>query len=552
MKKILFFLLLISTAALSQQKIVLRSMKVRKVTINGVTGTQYYVSTSGANTNGLSDATAWTLATAITKLNNGTVLPGDRVLLKRGDSFSSNMITLICAGTPGNPIYIGNYGSGALPKITGNGGILQAQIYILNRSYITFDGIDITDPTLASDTNHEVDAKIKRGIWVDGTSSNIKFINGSMSLIGVGLYWVGGNNTVDNCSIGNLRMVRNTPDDRDGDGIAGEPGNVAQGGDEPGNDDDYGANPIVMESANNYIGHSLFYDCWAKSYDYKYDGGSIEFTSGGNNNNLIEGNTFQNGVGFMEITGTSSGNVFRYNKFINNGSLFYFQSQCTFTGWKFHNNVIVQTTTPLVSETRMISGWMSGGTIDMKNNIWNLTNGVNLASNTTGLSHAKNIYKMSGGSAVGFSLDGSELNTSAAVWVSTSGDPINWNYHLTSGSPAIDFGAVIPGAVTDYAGILISGTPEAGIYEFVTLVFLGTDPSDHSPIRLPFYRYDAASKTIHLKANQADDFFLLNTLGQLVAKGYYRAGRSEIPIGMYAAGIYYLKTGRSTFLVNNL
>ncbi len=80
--------------------------------------TDYYISSSGNDTNnGLSASTPWK---TIAKVNasSSTLKPGDRILFNRGDVFYGT-ITITKSGSAGNPIYIGAYGAGAKPIITG-------------------------------------------------------------------------------------------------------------------------------------------------------------------------------------------------------------------------------------------------------------------------------------------------------------------------------------------------------------------------------------------------------------------------------------------------
>ena len=80
--------------------------------------TDYYISSSGNDANnGLSSSTPWK---TIAKVNSAfsTFLPGDRILFKRGDTFSGT-ITITRSGSPGNPIIISAYGTGAYPVISG-------------------------------------------------------------------------------------------------------------------------------------------------------------------------------------------------------------------------------------------------------------------------------------------------------------------------------------------------------------------------------------------------------------------------------------------------
>jgi hypothetical protein len=79
-------------------------------------GTTYYVSSSSGtdSNNGTSASSPWK---TITKVNGGSYNPGDSILFKAGDTwsgspnFSAALITPF-AGSSGNPITYGSYGTG--------------------------------------------------------------------------------------------------------------------------------------------------------------------------------------------------------------------------------------------------------------------------------------------------------------------------------------------------------------------------------------------------------------------------------------------------------
>jgi hypothetical protein len=80
--------------------------------------TDYYVSNTGSDAAaGTSTGTAWQ---TISKVNTifSTLQPGDRILFKRGDTFTGTLIPT-ASGSSGNPITIGAYGTGDEPIITG-------------------------------------------------------------------------------------------------------------------------------------------------------------------------------------------------------------------------------------------------------------------------------------------------------------------------------------------------------------------------------------------------------------------------------------------------
>ena len=406
--------------------------------------TTYYVdaSTTSTTQNGAL-ATPWKTLTQVTS-NMNLFQPGDFVLFKRGQVFPG-ILYPTRGGTATAPLTFGAYGTGARPKFTGTGAKIGYLFYVYDKSYITFRDLSVTDPTI-DNADRGVDAKILRAFTFDLDASFCKVISCDVQLVGTGGYFIGGNNTMDSTEVSNLRMMLDTDQ-----------------GNQPGNDDDYGANPLVISSSNNTITHNYFHDCWANSYDYTYDGGAIEFYGSGTNNNMIAYNTIVDCLCVSEVTGTSTNNTFAYNKLINNGSLFYFQGGYSYTNWKFYNNVVIENIAPRLPESRLLGGSIGG--FIMKNNIFHLSNGVDVASNTTGVTHEDNIYKLSNNSVIGFTAGTSELSTSLSLFTSTTAtSPLSWNFAPVAGSPAIDFGQNV-GLTKDFAGNAVPTVPNSGILE---------------------------------------------------------------------------------------
>lgn len=408
--------------------------------------TNYYVdaNTTSSTQNG-SLANPWKTLSQVSS-NQSSFQPGDFVLFKRGCTFTGTFYPTR-GGNSSAPLTFGAYGTGAKPKFTGTGSKIGYLFYVYDKSYITFRDLWITDPSI-DNSDRSIDAKIQRAFTFDESSSNCKIISCDIHLVGVAGYFIGGTHTMDSCDVGNLRMVVDTDQ-----------------GYQPGNDDDYGANPLVISSANNTITHNYFHDCWATSYDYDYDGGAIEFYGSGTNNNFIGYNTIYDCIGLSEITGNSANNTFAYNKMINNGSLFYFQSGATFSGYKFYNNVVIENAAPRVPESRLIGGSLGASAVIMKNNVFHLTTGTDVAGSASGITHEDNIYKLSNNSVVGFTLGSSEMTTTAAIFTNTSASsPLSWNFTPVSGSPAIDFGQNV-GLNKDFAGNAVPAVPNSGILE---------------------------------------------------------------------------------------
>ena len=432
------------------------------VLTNFVNATNFYVDSSTTLTtqNG-SISTPWKTLTQVNS-NMSQFQPGDIISFRKGYSYSGQLM-VARSGTAASPIIFNSYGTGEMPKFIGTGSRLTSLVYISNRQYIVFDGIEVTDPTI-SPTDRTIQSKIERAFYLDGSTANVTIRNCTISLAGVGVYFVGGNNTLLNCTIENLRMVVNTND---------------------GGFDDYGANPVVISSANNRILGNRFLNCWANSYDFTYDGGAVEFFGPNTNNNVISYNTMEDNNGLVEFGssngGTSTGNVFSYNKLINNGSLFYINNSGPFSitasNIQFYNNVIVETVAQRLNESflfSMASSSSTAGIAVMKNNIFWVTTGIDLAraGQFTGaqLTHKSNhIYRSSTASAINFTLDPTELllSTSSNVFKSTIGNPVDWNYEpLSATSIQVNAGETIAGQTRDFNGDPLYNNTDIGPEEF--------------------------------------------------------------------------------------
>ena len=409
---------------------------------------KFYISTSGNDgNNGTSQTTPWkTLAFVQTKMSS--FIAGDTISFKCGDSFSGTL-TISKSGTSGNPIVFNSYGVGAKPIFTGTASAIDYLIQS-NNNYVVVDGFQIIDPVL-TDTGRREMAHIRRAITFRGTNCVAK--NNEISRVGIGIYISQGSNcSIENNTIHHLKMIVN-------DVILP--------------DNDYGGAPIWLAGNNNTVTNNTCYSCWAISYDYGVDGGGFEFFDEGigAKNNYLAYNTMYENDGIIETsyTGSCDSNTIAYNKFTNNNSIAYFQDNCT--GWKFYNNVIVETSLLLYPTPKTILSGRSGYTSDVvfKNNILNITTGSSVlnAARFTSFTHTNNIYKLSGSSTLGFTLGTAEISTSAAIWSSTTGSPQIWNYNLTSTSPAINAGSNV-NITYDFAGNIVNTPPDAGIYEYLT------------------------------------------------------------------------------------
>lgn len=415
--------------------------------------TNYYVDPSStASTATGAQATPWkTLSQVQSKMSS--FVAGDIIYFKKGQVFSGSL-DIRCSGTATAPITFTSYGTDAnMPIFTGSGAVMVLVSY---QKYVVIDGFKITDTNM-DPNDHSAESNLDLGFYIDG-SDHITVRNCDISLVGAGVNIQGDYNTIEKTTIGNLRMIRNTP----------------------GGEDDYGANPVIISGSYNNILNNFFKDGWAYSYDFTYDGGAIEIYGAANHYNKIMYNTAINCDGFMEIGysngGASNNNLVAYNKIINCGELVYISNSGSFAtsvnNLQIFNNVLVVTVNQLTMPTSMIgmsSNSSTSNIISLKNNIFWLSSGIDVAfqGRFTGsqMTHEDNIYHLGTGSVLNFTANSSELTTTANLFANVSAsDPLLWDYTPVASSPAIDFGQNL-GLTKDFAGNTVPSIPNAGILE---------------------------------------------------------------------------------------
>jgi hypothetical protein len=549
-------------------------------------GRKFYVSESGndtyTTTQAQSQLTPWKTLSKV----QSNVVNGDSVLFAKGSKFTGTLML-----NSKSNIYFGTYGTGDDPLFWGNGSTISVLIRINSCTNITFYGWNISDTTI-SFTDRTVQAKIQNVFATYQGCSGVVIRKCRMDRIGYGVYFPPGNNNnaMDSCDIGNLRMIRNTP-------TTVNP------------DDDYGGVPIQLSSSNNTVTNNYFHDCYAVSYDYGYDGGGVEFFEEGSviENNIIAYNTFYDCNGIFEFGSNNDGvvnnliqnNKIYYNKIINNNTVVYInnngQYKTAVRNLQFYNNVMLQTvpnTNPAGSSGIMFSlatADATAGIIVLKNNIIQVSNGLSLTRsgqlNGTNLTHTNNIYKLSNGSVTNFTLDGTEISTSGIIWVNTSdANPLNWDYRLTSTSPAINTGVNI-GLTRDFGGNTVGTTPSVGIYQYngvaptpCTFTYgtwgtcsngtqtrtytsypvgcVGAPNPDSvfrsctNPIVITRFTYSSTNKRININCNFAGIMVVSNISGSVRRTYNYVANGTTINVSGLPRNTYYASTyGQSIMFI---
>lgn len=184
------------------------------------TGISYYLDATYGNdsSSGKSEANAWK---NLSRLQNVKLNPGDRILLKRGETFTGEL-EISRQGTPANRIYVEAYGEGNKPCIVGNDNSLYA-VRIFNSDYVVFRNIEIVNTGRERKpfrTGLKIECTnygVSHNIMVDGV--DIRDVNGSLVKEeggGSGILIVNGGKdivsvfdslTIQNCHI--LRCSRN-------------------------------------------------------------------------------------------------------------------------------------------------------------------------------------------------------------------------------------------------------------------------------------------------------------------------------------------------------
>lgn len=124
-------------------------------------GTTYYVDADNGNdsSSGTKESSAWK---SIEKVNSVTYKAGDRILFKAGCEWENAVLSPKGSGEEGNPIIIGSYGEGDLPKLSGNGKVEEV-VLLMNQEYWDISNLDISNTVDGLDGLDYIDMNDKNG-----------------------------------------------------------------------------------------------------------------------------------------------------------------------------------------------------------------------------------------------------------------------------------------------------------------------------------------------------------------------------------------------------
>jgi len=127
----------------------------------------YYISSSSGNdaASGKSEARAWkTLARA----SQQTFGPGDRILLKCGDTWYNDTFRPTGSGTPDNPILVSYFGDGNKPVLDGLDEMQDREgIHLVDVEGYKIVGLEITRYRSGIFAHYGADRETKRYLWIE-------------------------------------------------------------------------------------------------------------------------------------------------------------------------------------------------------------------------------------------------------------------------------------------------------------------------------------------------------------------------------------------------
>ncbi len=395
-------------------------------------GANYFVSAAGNDANpGTSADLPWrTLA----KVNSRDFSPGDVVSFLRGSTWTGELL-IHNSGTAGNPVTFTAYGTGSKPIIR-NPGTWTSSVRI-EASYTVLENFLLRD-------SHEA------GAYITANAHHNVIRNCEFTNMGSGVTVQGNNNLITLNEVHDMVMVVN----------------------DPGGDNDFGANGFIVNGPNNEISYNNGRNLIAPSLDYGKDGGFVELY-GNADGSYIHHNRSQNSDGFFEVGGNpgSARNVrICYNVSITtNGQFAAIHNSDQFASvlenFRVENNTVVDVAD--YGSTSSMAFWFSGtpaaGSFLFRNNIVALGR-FDTVSNVP-FDRSNNLYYFLDGSTrigSGQTLGAGEIQGDPK-FVSLTGN----DFHLQAGSPAIDKGMAL-GYSSDFDGrpVPSGSAPDIGAYEY--------------------------------------------------------------------------------------
>jgi len=397
----------------------------------------YYLDCTGNDQNaGTSVTLPWK---TLSKANTAKLLPGDKLLLKRGCTFIGTL-NAYWNGTASMMIVIGAYGTGTLPKIQNGANDLGDKYYNavdVQGSYLSIENLEVTTvnpPVEPGCQNNPI------GFFVGFNFRNPKKVvnGGSYNLLRLSKatrFTAGVHTTTESH---HNRILQNTFSENYVMSVL-TPISV-------GATDDIGAWGVLLRGNKHEVGYNYFTNnnSWC-TYDTHPQGNSLELYEA--TNNSIHHNTSINDRNFAELGGSatikSDNNYFVYNLVFSNRKDGYFiivrghgnQFGPTYRTYLYHNTVYYSG--PDSQGIICHSGCGPDLLIAKNNIIWSEFKTVYADAPFV---ESNNIYWNTIGKPMQ-QISGFKISSSSKIANPQFMDAINKNLHLRSTSPAINAGA---------------------------------------------------------------------------------------------------------------
>lgn len=461
----------------------------------------YYLDNTVASVgNGTSPATAWK---NLTDLNGRSFTAGDSIKFKCGGTWKGQL-KADGSGIKGQSIVYTSYGTGNKPVITNPTG---QNIVSVTGKYIVVEGLKFDSGATQS-----------VGILTSANSSYCILQNCEIAHTAQGAGISGSHHCITRSYIHDLHMIH----------------------DDPGGDDDYGAEGIVFSSASDIeVSFNRIVNCVGHSFDYGQDGGAFEIWQAASRVS-IHHNYIQNCCGVLEGGGTGevvSDFTISYNMLIAKCSEWLgIHTSDKFSvvprNFKLDNNTIVSCG----------SVWAAGVWLTMTNNIFYNSSGGGI----------------SGGHNLGWGNTATDIKGKDPMFI----NPSSGDYHLKNGSPAIDAGTDLGYSLDfDEKAVPYGTAPDIGALEYhgSRMLFVPTEGGKNINVFYPIQNKINGSVVFRsiLHNKKPIRFTVFNITGALIQNIMSQGNEDEISTIVfdrhhYSAGFYPVRIETDGFCEKNI
>ena len=415
----------------------------------------YYVSNDGDNSNDGSLHSPWK---TLTRAGTQTLHPGDSLLFARGSSFEGTL-TVSASGTEAQPITFTTYGSGDAPSFTNpDFNPSYGNSFYITGDLIVIDGLYFHGGADAQEGSSH-DAMRVGGVFIDVGGDHVTVRNCEFYDCVVGVNSVGFHTQIKNNNFHDFNRWLWNPN--------------------------WGPLGVVIGSAYAEVSYNRFTNIYKVGGTFGADGGAIEvddrFFGQSAHDIDIHHNVSTRCYGFVEVEGGCAGsNIDVYYNVSNDYQEFVFY-------WgghdsKVENNTVIRTLAPLgdpPSVNTVFSMAYSWGEVSnrdpftVRNNIFVVGNGLQVwvdAPYDANIGYASAVKENNIYYSVDLSIDDPHGLTRGPGEMVVNPRFVNLlghDYHLTSGSPAVDAGQILEHTsdIEDQA-VPNGSAPDIGAYEF--------------------------------------------------------------------------------------